>query len=301
MHTPHACQRQLTRARDVLLGAALLIAVNVAADPAAAQQAENAVQSVSAAKKSAPDEANDDQAIAKKLSNPIASLVSVPFQFNYDEGFNRLGTGKRLNLNVQPVIPIELSSEWNLISRTIMPFNWSDDMLTNSGSITGMGDTVQSFFLTPSKAMNGISWGLGPVFLLPTGTSDVYTSHEWGAGPTGVILKESGPWMYGALVNHIWSFANTGTPAHDINATFMQPFIVYTTPDAWTYAVNTETTYDWNAEEWQVPVNATVSKVVKIGSQRVSLSAGARYYITSPDAAADGWGGRFGITFLFPK
>ena len=151
------------------------------------------------------------------------------------------------------------------------------------------------------KQWNGITWGVGPIFMLPTGSSDVYSVHQWGAGPTAVALKQTGPWTVGALVNHVWSFASTGYPSPEVNLTFMQPFVSYTTPDAWTFTLNSESTYDWRAKTWQVPINAMVSKVVKIGPQRVSFAVGARYYATSPDPAAKGWGARFVVTFLFPK
>jgi hypothetical protein len=125
-------------------------------------------------------------------------------------------------------------------------------------------------------------------------------SDKWGAGPTGVILKQSGPWTYGMLANHIWSFAGPEAQP-DVNATFLQPFISYTTHDAWTFALNTETTYDWEGEIWSVPVNFTVSKLVKFGEQPVSLQAGLRYWAESPEGGPDGLGVRAGITFLFPK
>lgn len=108
------------------------------------------------------------------------------------------------------------------------------------------------------------------------------------------------PWTYGALVNHIWSFAGNEDRA-DVNSTFLQPFISYTTPDAWTFAVNTESTYDWESDEWSVPVNFQVSKLVKFGEQPVSITAGARYWAAAPDNGPQGWGARLAVTFLFPK
>ena len=279
----------------------LLLGLSAAATAASAQQPVSAAQSVTAAPESEATLENQEQNLAKQLANPVASLISVPFQFNYDQGLNRLDTGKRVTLNIQPVIPISLTPDWNLISRTILPLNWSDDALVDSGRIFGTGDTVQSLFLSPAKPWNGIIWGAGPVFLLPTGSSDIYSVHQWGAGPTAVVLKQTGPWTVGALANHIWSFASAGNPSPDVNATFIQPFVSYTTPDAWTFTLNTESTYDWNAKKWQVPINGIVSKVVKIGPQLVSFSAGVRYYATSPDAAVRGWGARFVVTLLFPK
>ncbi|MFQ6182696.1 MULTISPECIES: hypothetical protein [Sinorhizobium] len=238
--------------------------------------------------------------LAKQLSNPIASLISVPFQLNYDRGFGPVD-GHRVTLNVQPVIPISLNEDWNLISRTIFPIISQDDIAGPSGDQFGLGDTVQSFFFSPKEpTAGGIIWGVGPVFLIPTGTDDLLGSEKWGIGPTAVVLKQDGPWTYGALANHIWSLAGNDDRA-DVNSTFLQPFVSYTTPDAWTFALNTESTYDWESDQWSVPVNFQVSKLVKFGEQPVSITAGARYWAAAPDNGPQGWGARLAVTFLFPK
>jgi hypothetical protein len=211
-------------------------------------------------------------------------------------------------LNVQPVVPITLNKDWNLISRTILPIVYQKDILAPDITPTdvdpnddqfGLGDTVQSLFLSPS-ASDPI-WGIGPVFLLPTSTHEALGTEKWGIGPTAVVLKQTGPWTYGMLANHIWSVAGKSDRS-DVNATFVQPFLNYTTKQAWTYTLNTESTRNWeaNEDEWTVPLNATVTKVLKLGGQLVSVGGGARYYVTGPDTAPD-WGLRVILTFLFPK
>lgn len=246
---------------------------------------------------SAQDADND---LAKKLSNPVASLISVPFQFNYDSGYGP-NDGNRETINIQPVIPITLNDDWNLISRTIVPVIWQNDVAGPSGSQFGIGDITQSFFLSPKEpTAGGIVWGVGPVFLLPTATDDLLGTGKLGLGPTAVVLKQDGPWTVGALANHIWSVAGDGSRP-DISSTFLQPFVSYTTSNAWTFTLNTESTYDWEANDWAVPVNFQVSKLVKFGEQPVSLSAGARYWATAPENGPDGWGFRVGLTLLFPK
>ncbi len=238
--------------------------------------------------------------LAKKLSNPIASLISVPFQLNYDHGYGPLD-GDKTTLNIQPVIPISLNADWNLISRTILPVTYQDDIAGPSGSQFGLGDVVQSFFLSPSKPTDGgLIWGAGPVFLIPTATDNLLGGEKWGAGPTVVALKQDGPWTYGVLANHIWSFAGN-EDRNDISNTFLQPFLSYTTATAWTFALNTESTYDWKANEWSVPINLTVSKLVKVNEQPISLTAGLRYWAAAPDNGPEGLGVRLGLTFLFPK
>lgn len=244
--------------------------------------------------------AADSAALAKQLSNPVAALISVPFQYNYD---HRIGPerGYRNTLNIQPVVPITLNNDWNLISRTVLPVVWQSDVAGDSGRQSGLGDTVQSFFLSPSKpTAGGTIWGVGPAFLVPTGTDALLSNRKWGAGPTGVVLNQSGPWTYGGLANHIWSVAGPSSRA-SVSSTFLQPFLAYTTQDAITYGVNSESTYDWKGSAWSVPINLQVSKVTKIGDQPISFQVGLRYWAESPDSGPKGWGGRFTVTLLFPK
>ena len=244
---------------------------------------------------------SDDQELAKKLSNPVAALISVPFQFNYDQNIGPDDDGERWTVNIQPVAPFGLGQNWNLISRTILPVTYQTDIFAGAGSQTGIGDIVQSLFFSPKKpTASGWIWGAGPVFLLPTGSDDLLTTDKWGAGPTAVALHQSGPWTIGALVNHIWSFAGDDDRA-DVNSTFLQPFIAYTTPTAWTLSVNTESTYDWENEQWSVPVNASIGKLTKIGNQRINFQGTIRYWAASPDNGPEGFGFRFTVTFLFPK
>ncbi len=243
----------------------------------------------------------DNAELAKKLANPVAALISVPFQLNYDENIGIADQGSKWVLNIQPVIPVELNDEWNIISRTILPVVWQKDIFPGSGSQSGISDTVQSFFLSPkAPTADGWIWGAGPVFLLPTGSDDLLSAKKWGAGPTAVALKQQGSWTYGALANHIWSFAGDNN-RQDISATFLQPFVVYITHTYTSFSLNTESTYDWKNTQWSTPINATVSQMLKIGNQPISIYLGGRYWVDAPDSGASGFGLRTGITFLFPK
>jgi hypothetical protein len=247
-----------------------------------------------------PVTADDAAALAQKLSNPIASLISVPFQFNFDRGYGPDGDGERYALNIQPVIPISLNQDWNVISRTIVPIVHQDDLFRSAGDQTGLGDILQSLFFSPKEPTSGgLIWGAGPAFLIPTATDDLLGGEKFGLGPTIVALKQEKGWTYGALANHIWSVAGDDDRA-DVNATFIQPFLAYTTPDAWTFTLNTESTYDWEAEGWSVPINGIISKLVRFGDQPIQFFAGVRYWADSPDNGPEGFGVRCGFTLLFP-
>jgi hypothetical protein len=249
---------------------------------------------------------NDEEALAKKLANPVAALVSIPFQWNWDD---RIGAGEdisRLTLNIQPVIPFSLSKDWNLITRTILPVIHQNDANSsiNQGSLDNsvdFGDTLESIFLSPvNPGKLGIIWGLGPVAMVPTGTNTFTTANQWALGPTGVALKQSGPWTVGVLANHLWSVQNRGRLS-DINTSFVQPMLTYTTPSAWSATLSSETTYNWQDEQWSVPINLTVAKILKLGDQLVSIGAGVRYWVQGPEQGPHGWGGRVLFTLLLPK
>jgi hypothetical protein len=239
--------------------------------------------------------------LAKKLANPVSSLISMPFQFNYDENIGEVDNGERITLNIQPVIPTALNDEWNLISRTILPVIDQSDIFPGAGSQSGIGDITQSLFFSPkAPTPGGVLWGVGPVLLIPTASDELLGSGKWGAGPTLVAVKQSGHWTYGGLLNHIWSVGGDRDRAA-ISSTFLQPFLSYSTPKAVTYTVNIEGTYDWESSETGIPLNASMSKVMKIGSLNTSLGASLRYWLDSTPTGPEGFGLRFTFTMVFPR
>jgi len=243
---------------------------------------------------------SEEASLAKQLANPVASLISVPFQFNIDGRIGAAEDIQRTTLNIQPVVPLQLSRDWNLISRTILPVVRLEGVSGPEAGEPNFGDTLQSLFLSPARpGPAGVIWGVGPVALLPTATGQLSGIHQWGLGPTGVALVQRGHWTMGALANHLWSVANNGNNA-GLNATFVQPFLSYTTTNAWTFTISSESTYDWAADRWAVPLNLLVGKVTKVGNQLLSVGAGVRYWIDGPQSGPHGWGGRLVVTLLFP-
>jgi hypothetical protein len=243
--------------------------------------------------------AGEDEAaeLAKQLQNPVASLISLPFQNNFEFNLGPNDDGFKYTLNFQPVIPVSLSPDWNLIVRTIVPIISQDDVIPGT-SQSGLSDITQSFFFSPKKPVGGLILGFGPVMLYPTATDSLLGTERWGAGPTFLVLKQVGGWTYGALLNHIWSYA--GDDQRDyVSSTFVQPFISYTTKTKTTFGLNSESTYDWHNSQWTIPINLSISQLVKFGKMPVSLALGAKYYAGGPSGAPD-WGVRFVVTPLFP-
>lgn len=239
--------------------------------------------------------------LAKKLANPLASLISIPVDVDFDSGIGSPDDGHRVAFILKPVVPVRLNEDWNLISRTILPVVTQSDIFPGAGGQFGLGDILQSFFFSPARATSwGLVWGVGPALLLPTATDALLGGEKLAIGPTAVVLKQNGPWTFGMLANHLWDVTGDDERA-GVNNTFVQPFMSYTTPTGWTYSVATETTYAWDAETWTVPISAGVSKLTRLGGLPVQYKAGLRYWADSPVAAAKGWGFKLGFVILLPK
>lgn len=248
----------------------------------------------------AAQQSSSDQDFAKQLANPVAALISVPFQYNYLRGF-RPNDGYVSEVNIQPVIPFSISADWNIISRTILPVIYAKDIGFETGSEFGLGNTTQSFFLSPKKpTAQGLIWGVGPVISIPTRTDERLGPKQWGAGVTAVGLLQKGHWTTGLLWNHIWSLDDDEEYGRR-DATLLQPFVSYVTPKATTFSLMSQSTYDWEDSQWTAPVIATVSQLVKIGDQRLQIGGGPMYFLASPDGGPRGWGARVQVTLLFPK
>ena len=253
----------------------------------------------------APDDAAAQEAdLAKKLQNPVAALISVPFQNNWDFGIGPAHAMK-YTCNIQPVVPIGISDDWNLIIRTIVPVIYQEPLVyipaAPNGlgvSHSGFGNTTQTFFFSPKAPVGGWIIGAGPVGYYPTASDANLGPGSWGSGPSIVALQQRNGFTYGALVNQIWSFSSWNN--QEVNAAYLQPFFGYTTKTYTTFTINTETTYNWATHESTAPMNFMVQQLLKIGGVPVAFQLGYRYYVEKPDGGPD-WGLRFAVTLLFPK
>jgi hypothetical protein len=238
--------------------------------------------------------------LAQTAQNPVANVISLPFQNNANFNFGPLEKTQNI-LNIQPVIPFSLGEDWNLITRTILPVISQPALFPGDDRTFGLGDTVFTAFFSPASP-GRIIWGAGPVLLLPSASDDKLGTEKWGAGPSAVALTSRGPWLFGVLANHIWSFAGDNDRA-DVNTTLIQPFINYNFPGGWFLTSSPIITANWEAdssETWTVPLGGGGGRLFFIGRQPVNVSAQAFYNVEKPDFAAD-WSLRLSVQFLFPR
>ncbi len=240
--------------------------------------------------------------LAKKTQNPVADLISVPFQNNFNFGVGPTN-GTQYVLNIQPVIPIKLSTEWNLITRTILPVIYQPELIPGTGPNTGLGDLNPSFFLSPGKP-GALIWGVGPTLTFPTATDTVLGSGKWSAGPAGVVLTIQGPWVLGVLANQQWSFAGDSN-RRSVSQMLIQPFVNYNFRDGWYLTTSPIITANWMADSgnvWTVPLGGGFGKLWRVGKVGLPINTQlqAFYNVARPDGGPD-WQLRFQVQLLLPK
>ena len=236
--------------------------------------------------------------IAKDLANPVADLINVPFQSNWDY---HVGTTEETlyTLNVQPVIPINLDDRYMLITRTIVPYVSYHALTPFTPGAGGLSDTQLSIFLSTRETVKGWILGAGPVLLFPTATSEYTGTGKWAAGPTIIVGRQEKGWTYGLLANQMWSFAGPES-RRSVNSLFLEPFLMYTTKTYTTVGLFTETAYDFVGDSWKVPVDAILSQVLMVGGLPFSITVGGRYWAETPAGGPD-WGFRLNLTLIFQK
>ena len=249
--------------------------------------------------------------LVKAVQNPVANLISLPFQNNTDFGIGPTDQ-TRNTLNIQPVVPIKLGGDWLLVTRTIIPllrqpgtFANSGDVTPgtfNSGSILGLGDISTTLFLSPAHAEK-IIWGVGPILSVPTATNHTLGTEKWNAGPAALVMIQPQPWTLGVLVNNLWSYAGSSGRGH-VNQMLLQYFVSYTLPNAWFLTSAPVITANWqtnSGDRWTLPLGGGFGRVFKIGGQPINASAQAYYNIIKPDTVpTSDWQIRLVVSFLFP-
>ncbi len=243
--------------------------------------------------------ANDAAALAKTLANPIGAMISMPFQNNMDVGIGAFN-GSRNTMNFQPIIPFDLNEKFNLITRYIVPVIAQQDITTENTQQFGLADALVSAWISNAKVKNGVVWGVGSAFLIPTATNDWLGSKKFGLGPTAILLKQTNGWTYGGLINQVWSVAGSedGT---DVNQMYLQPFVTYNWKTGTGLTVNTELTHYWNTSQTNAFVNIMAGGILKFGKQIIQAQVGPRIQVAATDGNQAAFGVRTALIFVFPK
>lgn len=244
--------------------------------------------------------AQSQEDLAKAAQNPVANMISLPFQNNTNTGIGPNDETQNI-MNVQPVWPITLNDDWNLITRTIVPIVSQPSLFTGDDRVNGIGDTTFTAFLSPRDS-GSVTWGAGPVFLLPTASDDTLGSEKWGAGISAVALAMPGKWVVGSLVSNVWSVGGSGE--QDINLFTWQYFINYNLDDGWYLTTAPIITANWEADSdhrWTVPFGGGLGKLFQVGKQPVNAQLSAYYNAITPDDYGAEWQIRAMVQLLFPK
>ena len=248
----------------------------------------------------APAPTASTEELQKQTQNPVSSLISVPIQNN--SNFN-IGPFDRTQdvLNIQPVIPAQISTNWNLITRIIQPIVWQPYTNQPTGGEYGLGDMNPTFFLSPAKP-GKVIWGVGPTFLIPTATNTILGQGKFGIGPSVVVLMQPGKWTLGALTNNVWSVAGNSSRA-DVNQFLLQYFVNYNLQKGWFLTIQPIITANWEASSpnrWTVPFGGGIGRIMKLGAQPVNISA---QFYANPirPAGTSPWGMRLQFALLFPR
>lgn len=293
--------KKLAPLRKNTLGtlALLFAAILLCANPVTAQETPKAAASTTGAKDTGAGAAAAEE-LQKAVQNPVASLISVPVQNNSNFSVGPYNRTQDV-LNIQPVIPANISDNWMIISRIIQPIVWQPYPNQTTGGEYGLGDMNPTFFLSPRKPKKLI-WGVGPAFVIPTATNNILGQGKFSLGPSVVALAQPGHWTLGALVNNVWSVAGDGSrPA--VNQMLLQYFVNYNLKKGWYLSVSPIITANWEATSgnvWTVPFGGGVGRVMKLGFQPVNLTAQFYGNAVHP-VGTSSWGMRLQIAFLFPK
>lgn len=237
--------------------------------------------------------------LAKQSQNPIANLISVPFQNSTNFGVGEFDRTSNI-MNIQPVIPTSISEDWLLINRTIIPVAYQPELAPNVGNVFGLGDITYQGFLSP-KGSGNFTWGIGPTIVLPTATDTVLGSDKWSIGPSVIGLVTTDRIVTGALVSNVWSFAGKSDRS-DVSLLTIQPFFNYNFDDGWYVTTSPIITANWlgTGEKWTLPLGGGFGRVFKIGNQPVNMQVQGFWNVVKPEGAAD-WTLRTQMTLLFPK
>ncbi len=256
-----------------------------------------------------PAHAADEDKLRKAAQNPVADLISLPFKNTTIFGIGPNDETANV-FNIQPVIPFKLTQDWNLITRTLVPLLYFPDLVSGlpelpagitGGDTFGLGDINIALFFSPAKPGFAI-WGVGPSLTFPTATDELLGTRKWSAGPSGVVLFMSKPWVFGALVRQLVSFAGNDD-RKDVSQLLIEPFVNYNLRGGWYLVSSPGITANWEAasgQKWNVPIGGGFGRLMKVSKRPINPSIQAFYYVEHPPNGPD-WALEIQLQFLFPK
>jgi len=243
--------------------------------------------------------ANEKRVEAQDAATPSPDIYSLQINYDLNNQVGPFNTGRISSLTLIPTFPIHLTSNLNVISRTSIPFLHVSGLYRGFGYGEGLSNVQQSFFFSPRGSSNGLIWGVGPTFFLPTAVSKKVGSYQTGIGPALAFIKSSGPWVLGLRVSQVWSIAGPiPVGKKGLNFFYAEPMVSFTTAGGWTFSLNAESVYDWNVQKLVLPFNFTIERLVTIQNLPISVALGARYFAASVPDGPKGWGARLSFTIV---
>jgi hypothetical protein len=244
---------------------------------------------------------HNEEQLLKQLANPLSAMASVATVLNFDYHIGPGEDGHRTTLSFQPTIPLHLGEQWNIVSRTVLPIVYQEDVTPGAGSQLGIGDLTEAVYAAKVEpGPRGWVWGAGPIVQVPIGSEDLLTNKKWSLGPSAAAVKQLDDFTFGIIASQIWSIGGSGQRP-DVNMGLYSPFITYQSEGLWNLELQVPFTYDFNAHQWTVPVQLRIEKLVSFKKVPVTISFGVRYWADGPQSSPHDLAFFFGLTLAFPN
>ena len=243
-----------------------------------------------------------DTELSKDTENPVTRQITLPLRYEADFNDGAYKATKDTFEIDQAVVPFRLNEDWALITRTKLPVEALPPKKLGDHWAFGLSNGYTTFFLSPEHG-EGFYWGVGPVLYYPSATNSSVGVNKWGSGPSAAFVhKDEDPWVFGAVVNNIWSFGGPTTGSDRTNALFFNPFASYHFGDGWSVGSSPEITTNWIAsrEKWTVPIGGGVGKTFRVDGQVVKVDVNGYYNAIRPQAGNETWLIQLKLTFVFP-
>ena len=243
----------------------------------------------------------NEDLLLQKLANPLAALASLKLDLDFDYHIGPLEEGHRTSLLIQPTLPLHLGDQWNLVSRSVLPLIYQEDIFPGASNQTGIGDLTEVVYIAAVQpGRRSWIWGAGPIVRIPTGSEDLTTAKKWCVGPSVAAVRQLEDFTYGLIAAQLWSVGGSGQRP-DVKVGSFEAFVTYRAEGLWNLSLHVPCTYDFITHEWIIPVALRVEKLVSFQKNPVTISFGLHYWADSPDSGPHDLAFEFGLTVVFPN